>query len=114
MVDADSIRDIVAQYAGHGWKLRKVLVDSKNFVSDPKVAEILADADVRISKLCALWFSRRSQPDREAWELRQLSASPYALVEVIPDDVDDPERERRLTAVETRMIENAKRPETSH
>jgi len=114
MVDADSIRDIVAQYAGHGWKLRRVLVDSKNFVSDPKVAEILADADVRISKLCALWFSRRSQPDREAWELRQLSASPYALVEVIPDDVDDPERERRLTAVETRMIENAKRPETSH
>lgn len=114
MVDADSIRDIVAQYAGHGWKLRRVLVDSKNFVSDPRVAEILADADVRSSKLCALWFSRRSQPDREAWELRQLSASPYALVEVIPDDVDDPERERRLTAVETRMIENAKRPETSH
>ena len=114
MVDADSIRDIVAQYADHGWKLRRVLVDSKDIVSDPKVAEILADADLRISKLCALWFSRRSQPDREAWELRQLSASPYALVEVISDDVEDDDRESRLKAVETQMIEHTKRPETSH
>ena len=44
----------------------------------------------------------------------QLSASPYAMVEVIPDDVDDDDRESRLRAVETQMMEHTKRPETSH
>ena len=61
-----------------------------------------------------MWFSRRSQPDREAWELRRISAAPFAVVEVLPDNLTDQEREEMLTEAEERMFDTARNKETSH
>ena len=102
MIDAAVVCEIIAQYEKHGWKLRRALLspDSRNVVShfDGSVEVIGADLD-------ALWFSRRSQPENEAWELRRLSSTPFALVTVVPTDAATDELEASLAQIESDMRE---------
>ena len=109
-MDATSLKEIIGQYARHDWRLRRVLTvyDIK-----PEVLELIGDAEIELSVQNALWFSRRSLPDREAWELRRLDGSPFALVTVIPDDADDDEREAMLAEIEEQMAEPRPAP-TAH
>ena len=113
MTDPAAIAAIIEQYEKHGWKLRRVLISSE-------LADALRDsaafpgADVRPSPHDGLWFSRRSLPDREAWELRRISAAPFAVVEVIPDGLTEEERDELLSEAEERMFDAARPKETSH
>jgi hypothetical protein len=53
--------------------------------------------DVRESEIDALWFSRPSAHDREAWELRLLEQTQYALFEAFePDETEIQRQEARL------------------
>lgn len=114
-MDADSIKAILAEYEKHGWKLRRVLLS-------PGVYEPLADrlkdgigaAEIVENPHEALWFSRRSQPGREAWELRRLSASPYALVTSLGDEMSESERETTLRETEIQMFETPHNEPLSH
>lgn len=102
MKNSAAIKDINALYTKHGWQLRRVLAadpDAEGFS-----AEELAGVEFEQAEIDALWFSRRSAPEQEAWELRRVFGSPFALLEVIPDDFSDDEREFVLKAVEERMI----------
>lgn len=104
-MNSDAIREIIGQYTKHGWKLRRVLLSAalKNELADA-VGEL--DAEIVEGKNDGLWFSRRSRPNSEAWELRRLSGSPFALVTVVDDTVDDAERERTLRETEDRMFDS--------
>jgi len=113
MIDADTIKAILDQYSKHGWTLRRALLSASLAATLDKDV-LFAGAEIHANINDALWFSRRSQPGFEAWELRRLSASPYALVDVIPDEFDPAEREERLRQVESKMFESGRRQETSH
>lgn len=63
----------------------------------------LARAEVRDSDFDALWFSRPSHAEREAWELRLISEQAYALFEAFEaDETEEDRREARLE-MENRM-----------
>lgn len=113
MTEPAAIAAIIEQYVRHGWKLRRVLM-SRGLADALSDAALFAGADVRSSSHDGLWFSRRSLPDREAWELRRISAAPFAVVEVIPDGLTDQERDELLSSAEARMFDAARPKETSH
>ena len=97
MIDA-----IVEQYEKHGWKLRRILVIA---ASADDLKSRYPEASLVESDVDALWFSRPNR-DAETWELRRLSGSPFALLEVFTSDVIDEDRENRLRNIERRMAES--------
>jgi hypothetical protein len=114
-LDLATINAVISQYAGHGWRLRRALLsrDSIGKLWSSFESEH-GDVSLTVSDDEALWFSRRSLPDREAWELRRLSGSPFALVAVLEDSLDDDEREAVLKATERRMFDGSHPEPTSH
>ncbi len=111
MIQAAAVKEMIELYEKHGWKLRRVLL------SDPlrnrlEAAGVLDDAEVTTnSELDAAWFSRSSHPDRTAWEIRHLSETPFALVEVVDNTMNEKKVEEVFNAAEAKMIEiTAKRP----
>lgn len=114
-MDRETIQAVIDQYAKHGWQLRRALVSSEDadiFSSEFGFDEIKI-ATVK-SENQALWFSRRTLPDREAWELRRLSGSPFALVAILEDSFDGDEREAVLEATERQMFDGSHPEPTSH
>ena len=107
MIEPVSARQIIELYNKHGWVLRRVLFSSP---LSPVVAELVGKTPTFRSAIDALWFSRRSQPGCEAWELRRLSGSPFALVEVIEDGTIVEDVENILQSVEQRMAGASKGP----
>jgi hypothetical protein len=94
---------IIATYERHGWRARRALTAAAK-------AEWEAHLDLPTSEFRgfdAIWFSRRSRPDAEAWELRLIGGRTFALVVVLPDTFDDEEREAALLDVEDRMNDEA-------
>ena len=51
----------------------------------------------------ALWFSRPSHNDREAWELRLLAQTQYALFETFEADETEEERDDVKLEMEARL-----------
>ena len=97
-------REIISTYRKHGWQLRRVLL------SPERRAEILGQENslwegIRFDEapIDALWFSRPSHENREAWELRLLAESPYALFETFEPDEDEELREEARLEMEARM-----------
>jgi hypothetical protein len=106
MNDPEAIADILNTYKKHGWILRRVLLSRPAGAAAPELpGDQFSGAEIRDSDMDALWFSRVSRPNTEAWELRALSAAPFALLEVIPDDTSEADRETILSGVEDRMRE---------
>ena len=114
MTDPAEISAIIEQYERHGWRLRRVLLTRELADALGDTAGLFPGADVRIARGSALWFSRRSHADREAWELRRVSSSPFAVVEVFPDGITDQERDRSLEDAESRLFDPDRPKETSH
>lgn len=109
MTNDAAVAAIIEQYESHGWKLRRVLLSPE---MDGSAG--FGDAEVRTSEQGGLWFSRRSQPDREAWELRRVSASPFAVIQIVPDGLTAQERDELLGEAEARMFSAPRPKETSH
>lgn len=105
MIGREAIEQILAQYAKHGWKLRRVLLSEQSRQTTPDAADVFEGVEIRQSGLDGLWFSRSSRAGITAWELRHLSATPYALVENLNDSADEPDLELVLKRAETKMIE---------
>ena len=99
---AAAIGEVIAQYEKHGWKLRRALLSD---ASEGESVQFDKGVDVIRGDMDALWFSRRSQPDTEAWELRRLTGSPFALVAVVPANSSSNELEDALAQVEQDMRE---------
>jgi hypothetical protein len=110
MTDATEISEVIKQYAKHGWVLRRVLLSDAS-LKDAAIDSpaLFGDAPVTAEEFDGLWFSRVSEAGSEAWELRRLGGSPYALVAVIGDADGDDEREATLAALVRKIRSTAVR-----
>lgn len=106
----EQVREILATYERHGWRLRRVLLTpaARASSSEPG-AELFGDATVEDSSVNALWFARPSHGGREAWELRLVAETPYALFETFEADEEEEEREEVRREMEARLREYAAR-----
>jgi hypothetical protein len=106
MNQRDRIKEILATYQKHGWQLRRVLLlpeTRSEVINNDEVS--FEGAKVEDASVDALWFSRPSTGKREAWELRLIAESPYALFETIEADKPEEVREEVRREMEARMSE---------
>lgn len=104
MIDAEQIQEILMQYKKHGWNLSRVLLSvptKKNLSASLK--RLFGDTEIISSEIDAVWFFRRSAKGGEAWELRRLSETPFALFEMFDDEDDEEIREETRQEMQTRM-----------
>ena len=66
---------------------------------------LLESLPVHEATVDALWFSRASQKNREAWELRLVAETPYALFEAFELEESEEQREEVRREMEARMRE---------
>ena len=103
------ITEIVSVYQKHGWQLRRVMLrpDSQAGLEDGTAA--LGGITPDDAEIDALWFSRPSHEQREAWELRLIAENPYALFETFEADEPEEAREDVRREMEARMREHFKK-----
>ena len=108
MTSAGLFMELLATYRKHGWQLRGVLLQpaTRNEL-DTREPQLLKDIAVREAEVDALWFSRPSHQNREAWELRLLSQNPYALFETFEPDETEEERDDVKREMEARLRDYA-------
>lgn len=66
-------------------------------------AVIFESAPANESNVDALWFTRPSAEGREAWELRLVGDTPYALFELFEPDEEEEDREDVRREMEARL-----------
>jgi hypothetical protein len=104
--------EILATYRRHGWRLAGVLASPETLAElraagDEAGAGTFEGAAVRDSEVDAMWFSRPSAEGREAWELRLVGATPYALFELFEPDESEEDREDVRREMEARLRDYA-------
>jgi hypothetical protein len=106
MTASDLAREIVATYRKHGWQLNTVLLRPQTMAEfSSEIEAVAGDAKISESLLDALWFSRPSPNGGEAWELRLLAETPYALFQRIEPNESEDQRTQVLRSMEERLIE---------
>jgi hypothetical protein len=104
MITARQIAEILSLYKKHGWILRRVLLSDALRESLAGAAEeVFGAAEMRAAEIDAAWFSRKSKAGQEAWELRRLSESPFALFETFDEEDEEEVREETLSETEARL-----------
>lgn len=115
MSDLTTISELIEQYSRHGWIVRRALLSAGSIMAlGASLVSLYPDLEISESVHEALWLSRRSHPDREAWELRRLSGSPFALVTNLEDALDDSDREALLSGTFQRMFDGSHPEPISH
>jgi len=110
MKNADLLMELVATYRKHGWELRSALMQPKTRSElHSQEAQLLGKVPVKEAAFDALWFSRPSHNGREAWELRLLAQTQYALFETFEPDETKEQREDVRREMEARLREYALR-----
>ena len=103
MGSTDMFTELVATYRKHGWHLRRALLRPETRVELQSL--LPGDVVVREAEFDALWFSRPSHNEREAWELRLLAQTQYALFETFEADETEEERDDLRLEMEARLRE---------
>jgi hypothetical protein len=107
MKKAGLFMETVATYRKHGWELRSALLQPATRAELEQEADLLNGIIVQEAPVDALWFSRPSHQQREAWELRLLAQTPYALFETFEADETEEDRDDVKREMEARMREYA-------
>ena len=108
MKNAGLFMELLATYRKHGWQLRGALLQpATRSELEAQEPELLKDIAVREAEVDAVWFSRASHQNREAWELRLLAQTPYALFETFEPDETEEERDDVRREMEARMRDYA-------
>ena len=103
------LKEIIGTYQKHGWQLRRVLLRTETR-ADLEASEItFGGADLEESEIDGLWFCRPSHNQREAWELRLLVETPFALFETFETDETEEQREEMRREMEARMRDYARK-----
>ena len=101
MNSVDLFMELTGIYRKHGWQLRSVLLRPETRV---EIQALLPDELViREAEFDALWFSRPSHNGREAWELRLLAQTQYALFETFEADETEEDRDDLRLEMEARL-----------
>src|SRR4030095_5493956 len=104
MKSVDLFMELVATYRKHGWELRSALLRPATLaVIEKESSHLLDKVTIKEAGFDALWFSRPSHNNREAWELRLLGQTPYALFETFEADETEEEREDVKREMEARL-----------
>ena len=106
MKNADLFTELVGTYRRHGWELRRALLQPTT-LAELQSQELLTKVPVKEAAVDALWFSRPSHNDREAWELRLLAQTQYALFETFEADETEEERDDVRLEMEARLRDYA-------
>ena len=110
MNKSNLLQDLIATYEKHGWRVRQVLIKSETRSDLPGDAEaLLQKFDTREAEVDAVWFSRTSHNNREAWELRLLAEMQYALFETFESDETEEQRNEVKLEMESRLRDYATR-----
>ena len=99
---ADLFAELLAVYRKHGWELRGALLQPAT-LAEINAEETLSELPIKEAAVDALWFSRPSHENREAWELRLLAQTQYALFETFEADETEEEREDVKLEMEARL-----------
>jgi hypothetical protein len=104
MSQTGKFEEVLAQYRRHGWRLARVLARPGTFAA-PSAEEgaSFEGAAVTESDVDAMWFTRPSAEGREAWELRLVGDTPYALFELFEPDEAEEDREDVRREMEARL-----------
>ena len=106
-------QETLATYRKHGWRLERALMRAATLAELPQSGDgegaepRFENAPVEASSVDALWFSRPSHEGREAWELRLVGETPYALFELFEADEAEEDRQDVRREMEARMREYA-------
>ena len=106
---SELINEIVTVYQKHGWQLRRVLLRPEVRAQLAHQSALPANVVGSDAEFDALWFSRASQHNREAWELRLVAETPYALFETFEADETEEQREDVRREMEGRLREYVRR-----
>ncbi len=101
--------EIIKRYETHGWRLVRALLRPETRAALESTKTQLSDALLEESPVDALWFARPSHGGREAWELRLLADTPYALFETFEADEAEEDREEVRREMEARLRDYASR-----
>lgn len=99
---ADLFSELLAIYRRHGWELRGALLQPAS-LAELGSREELSRVPIKEAAFDALWFSRPSHQNREAWELRLLAQTQYALFETFEADETEEDREDVKLEMEARL-----------
>lgn len=105
----ERLRETIATYRRYEWRLHSILLRPETRAQiDAQTSHdetlLFEGAPVRIAEYDAAWFTRRSgAPNRDAWELRLIAESPYALFEVFEPDEPEEDRADVRREMEARM-----------
>ena len=106
MRKAGLFMELLATYRKHGWELRAALLQPATRAElESQEAELLNNVTVRDAEVDAMWFSRPSHKNRDAWELRLLAQTPYALFETFEPEETEEERAEVRQEMEARMCD---------
>jgi hypothetical protein len=105
MDKSDQFAEVIAAYCRHGWELRCALMTTGTAAETGGQIPLFENLSVREAPIDALWFSRPSPKGREAWELRLVAETPYALFEAFESDETEEQREEVRREMEARMRE---------
>ena len=100
MSNAYLLGELVATYRKHGWELRGALLQP---ATHAEIHALVGELPVKEAEFDALWFSRPSHQNREAWELRLLAQTQYALFEAFEPDETEEERDEVRREMEARL-----------
>ena len=103
----DQFRETLATYRKYGWRLARVLMrpDTLAELRDATGGADFETVPAREFPIDAMWFARPAEGGREAWELRHVSESPYALFELFEPDEAEEDREDVRREMEAKMKE---------
>ena len=102
----DQFAAVIAAYRRHGWELRRALVTTESLAEGGSdLQALLAGRSASEAPFDALWFARPAAKDREAWELRLVAETPYALFEAFESEEAEEQREDVRREMEARMRE---------
>ena len=111
---ADLFMELMATYRRHGWELRGALLQTGTRAElQSEVAELLGNVPIKEAAFDALWFSRPSHNNREAWELRLFAQTQYALFETFEADETEEERADVKLEMETRLRDYVNPPSSA-
>ena len=101
---ADLFMELVATYRKHGWELRGALMQATTLAElQEQEPQLFSKLPVKEAAFDALWLARPSHNRREAWELRLLAQTQYALFETFEADETEEEREDVKLEMEARL-----------
>ena len=102
MTNAYLFDELVATYQKYGWELRGALLQPATLA---EIQSQIGELPVKEAEFDALWFSRPSHQNREAWELRLLAQTQYALFEAFEPDETEEERDEVRLEMEAKLRE---------